>query len=124
MIRRHPLSVVGYYLLAALVLFYALFPFFYAIGTSFKTGTELFQPSLWPDHPTVKNYVGIFREQPFATNILNSVLVSCSIVAISLALSVMAAWALARVSFRGRGLLLFTIMGATSFPQVAVACSN
>jgi trehalose/maltose transport system permease protein len=62
----------------------------------------------------------VFREQPFATNILNSLLVSVSVVALSLLLGITAAYALGRVQFRGRGTLLLVILGVSMFPQVAV----
>jgi trehalose/maltose transport system permease protein len=62
----------------------------------------------------------MFREQPFGRNILNSLLVACSTVAISLALAVTAAYALGRVAFRGRSFLLAAILSVSMFPQVAV----
>jgi trehalose/maltose transport system permease protein len=62
----------------------------------------------------------VFRDNPFATNIWNSVLVSFSTVALSLFLGLTAAFALARIQFRGRSMLLLTILGVSMFPQVAV----
>jgi trehalose/maltose transport system permease protein len=62
----------------------------------------------------------VFREQPFARNIANSLFVAVSTVAVSLALAVAAAYALGRISFRGRRPLLFTILGVSMFPQIAV----
>jgi trehalose/maltose transport system permease protein len=66
------------------------------------------------------NYPSVFREQPFATNIGNSVFVSLMVVVLSLFFGLTAAFALARVHFRGRGMLLMTILGVSMFPQVAV----
>ncbi|HTE55413.1 MAG TPA: carbohydrate ABC transporter permease [Kofleriaceae bacterium] len=109
-----------FYLLVAAIVFYAVFPFYYAILSSLKTGTELFSVNYFPVKWNFDNYVGVFRDNPFATNIWNSVLVSFSTVALSLFLGVTAAYALARVHFRGRGLLLLCILGVSMFPQVAV----
>ena len=120
MVRRHPLYVAAYYAAVVLVLIYALFPFLYAIGTSLKTGSSLFAPDLFPSHPKFSNYVSIFKEQPFAQNLLNSVLVAGGVVALSLLLGVTAAWSLSRVQFKGRGVLLFTILAVSMFPQVAI----
>ncbi len=106
-------------LLAAIVLF-AVFPFYYAVVSSFRTGSELFQVAYLPDRWTVENYVSVFREQPFGRNILNSVVVAVAVVALSLFLGVTAAFALGRVTFRGRGALLLTILSVSMFPQVAV----
>jgi trehalose/maltose transport system permease protein len=97
-----------------------LFPFVYAVSTSFKRGTALFSPDLVPRAPTLANYVALFEQQPFGRNILNSALVAGGAVAVSLALGVFAAWALARVRLRGRGVLLAAILSVSMFPQVAV----
>lgn len=113
-------SQLGFYLLVAAIVLYAVFPFYYAIVTSFKTGPELFSVDYFPLSWNWGNYVSVFREQSFAHNILNSVLVSFAVVAVSLFLGVTAAFALGRVQFRGRGLLLLTVLGVSMFPQVAV----
>jgi trehalose/maltose transport system permease protein len=109
-----------FYLLVVLIIFYALFPFYYAILSSLKQGTELFRVDYFPVKWNFGNYVGVFRDNPFATNIWNSVLVSFATVGLSLFLGCTAAFALARIQFRGRGLLLLTILGVSMFPQVAV----
>ena len=56
----------------------------------------------------------------FVRNLGNSILVATSVVVLALFLAVTAAFALARVSFRGRGLLLMTILAVSMFPQIAV----
>jgi trehalose/maltose transport system permease protein len=116
-------AIVGkslFYLLVVLIILYAVFPFYYAILSSLKSGSELFRIDYFPLRWNFENYVGVFRDNPFATNIWNSVLVSFSTVALSLFLGLTAAYALARIQFRGRGLLLLTILGVSMFPQVAV----
>lgn len=111
---------VLFYLLVAAIVFYAVFPFYYAILSSLKTGTELFSVDYFPVKWNFDNYVGVFRDNPFATNIWNSVIVAFSTVALALFLGVTAAYALARIHFRGRGMLLLVILGVSMFPQVAV----
>lgn len=111
---------LGFYLLVMAIVLYAVFPFYYAIVTSFKTGPELFSVDYFPVRWHWDNYIAVFREQPFAHNIFNSVLVSFTVVALSLLLGVTAAFALGRVRFRGRELLLLTVLGVSMFPQVAV----
>jgi trehalose/maltose transport system permease protein len=113
-------SQLAFYLLVAAIVLYTVFPFYYAIVTSFKTGPELFNVDYFPLRWNWDNYVSVFREQSFASNIFNSVLVSSAVVAVSLFLGVTAAFALGRVQFRGRGLLLLTVLGVSMFPQVAV----
>jgi trehalose/maltose transport system permease protein len=114
------LGRTGYALASALLLFVTLAPLVVAVSSSFKQREGLFSPELWPERPTLDNYLTLFRDQPFAHNLLNSALVALGVVGLSMLLGLMAAWALARVDFRGRGLLLLTILAASMFPQVAV----
>ena len=111
----------GLFLLLLLVIvLYSVFPFYWAIVSSLKSSSALFTVEFWPKNVTFENYVNVFREQPFGRNILNSVIVSVITVALCLFLSVTAAYALGRVSFKGRGLLLLVILSVSMFPQVAV----
>ncbi|WP_068311921.1 carbohydrate ABC transporter permease [Polycladidibacter hongkongensis] len=112
-------SLLFYGLVLAIVVV-SVFPFYYAIITSFRSGTELFNPSALPGVIDFGNYLSIFKEQPFGTNIFNSIFVATVVVIISLVLAVTAAYALARIPFRGRGLLLMTILSVSMFPQVAI----
>ena len=106
-------------MLVALVVLYTLFPFYWAIVSSLKTGPALLDIALLPRHPSFDNYTSIFQEQPFARNILNSFMVALSTVIIALALALTAAYALGRVTFRGRSLLLVVVLTVSMFPQVA-----
>jgi trehalose/maltose transport system permease protein len=114
------LKRVGFWLLVAVIVLYAVFPFYYAILSSMRTGSALFRVTYWPESFDLSNYVAVFSEQPFARNILNSIVVAVTVVVISLFLGVTAAYALGRVSFRGRGVLLMTVLAVSMFPQVAV----
>ncbi|WP_211461506.1 carbohydrate ABC transporter permease [Collimonas silvisoli] len=120
MTRRHPLATIGFYLFAGIILIYALFPFFYAISSSLRGGSAMFDPELLPSSVTFSHYVDVFLEQPFQLNILNSIVVAVGVVAISMLLAILAAYALARIQFRGRRLLLFSILTVSMFPQVAI----
>jgi trehalose/maltose transport system permease protein len=111
---------IAFYLFLAVIVVYTVFPFYWAIVSSLKAGSDLFKVDFWPPHPAWDNYVAVFREQPFARNILNSVIVAVSTVALSLALAVAAAYALGRIQFRGRTTLLFLVLGVSMFPQIAV----
>jgi trehalose/maltose transport system permease protein len=110
----------AFYLFLVVIVFYTVFPFYWAIVSSLKTGSELFKVEFWPSAPAWDNYVAVFREQPFGRNILNSVFVAVSTVLLSLSLAVAAAYALGRIQFRGRTTLLFVVLGVSMFPQIAV----
>ncbi|SOB94648.1 carbohydrate ABC transporter permease [Thalassospira xiamenensis] len=110
----------GFYLLVAAIVIFAVFPFYYAILTAFETGSALFEVNYLPESFSFSNYLSVFEGQPFGRNIFNSIFVSVMVVALSLLMGVTASYALARVKFAGRGLLLVTILSVSMFPQVAV----
>src|SRR3954447_11395094 len=117
---KSTLGWIGFYLLLLIIIVYTVFPFYWAIVSSLRSGANLFTTDLLPRNPAWSNYVAVFREQPFARNILNSLFVAISTVILSLGLAVAAAYALGRIQFRGRMLLLLTILGVSMFPQIAV----
>lgn len=117
---RHLAGQIAFWLLLLAIAVFSIFPFYYAILSSLRSGSALFQPVLLPDGFELANYISVFVEQPFGRNILNSVIVAVTVVGVSLFLGVTAAYALGRVDFRGRKTLLFTILGVSMFPQVAV----
>ena len=117
---RRLIGRIAFYLLMAVIVLYTVFPFYWAIVSSLRPGSELVSTSLIPQNPAWSNYTAVFSEQPFGRNILNSLFVAVSTVVLSLVLAVAAAYALGRINFTGRRLLLFTILGVSMFPQIAV----
>ncbi len=109
-----------FYLLVAAIIVYAVFPFYYAILTSFKSGTALFIVDYWPTSFSLDNYISVMTKGNFPINLLNSVIVSAAVVAISLFLAITAAFALSRVRFRGRAPLLLLVLSVSMFPSIAV----
>ncbi len=114
------LKTAGFYLLVAVIVLQAVFPFYYAVTTSLKTGTALFAIDYVPKAFSLANYQSVLGSGSFPRNLLNSVLVASVVVALSLLIGVTAAYALSRVSFRGRGLLLLCVLSVSMFPQIAV----
>ncbi len=110
----------GFWLLVAVVLLYAIFPFYYAVITSLKPSSELFRVDFWLSSLDVSNYAQIFTQKSFVRAIFNSILVSLSVVFIALLLGITASYALGRVRFRGRATVMLVILGVSMFPQVAV----
>lgn len=105
---------------ATFAVLFCVFPFYYAILTSLRTGQELFLPAYLPSGYHWHNYVVALVDNGIARSLLNSMLVATITVGICLLVSVTASFALARVKFRGRKFLLFTILCVSMFPQVAV----
>jgi trehalose/maltose transport system permease protein len=110
----------AFYALVAIIVVVSVFPFYYAILTSLKSGTALFRIDYWPTSFSLANYETVLSSGTFLRNLANSLFVATSVVLLSLFLAVTASFALSRVRFRGRGLLLFTILSVSMFPQIAV----
>lgn len=114
-------KTLAFYALVFTIIGYSVFPFYYAILSSLKTGSAIFSIDYFPFHWKFTNYESLMATSPpFTTSIWNSVLVAGGVVLLSLLLGITAAFALSRIHFRGRALLLFSILGVSMFPQVAV----
>ena len=111
---------VAFYALVVVIVVFSIFPFYYTIVTSFATGTAIFEINYFPRHFDWANYETVLGGRTFPRNILNSVFIATTTVVLALFLAVTASYALARVRFRGRGLLLMTILAVSMFPQIAV----
>lgn len=117
---RKLVNNAAFYLLVAAVVIFSVFPFYYAIVTSFATGTALFEVNYWPKQFDLSNYKAVIGGSAFGRSILNSVFIASTTVILALFLAVTASYALARVRFRGRSLLLMSILAVSMFPQIAV----
>lgn len=115
-----PVKRIAFYALVLVILVQALFPFYYAILTSLENGQALFEVNYLPKAITFDNYQHMLTDGVFGHQIFNSIFVATVVVIFSLFLGVTAAFALSRIRFRGRGLLLFTILSVSMFPQIAV----
>ena len=113
-------KTTAFYAAVVAIVVFAVFPFYYAVLTSLKSGTALFQVDYLPTSFSLDNYYSVMSQGSFPLNLLNSVLVASIVVAISLLIAVTASYALSRVRFRGRGAILLMILSVSMFPQLAV----
>lgn len=98
------------------------FPFVWMILTSLKSEGELqqFPVQYLPSRLDFSNYARVFSEQPFAQFFLNSLTVSLLSTALCIAAAVPAAYALARLNIRRRGVLMTTIVTFSMLPVVSL----
>ncbi len=116
-LRRTP-----FYLLIALIFVYALFPFYWALRSSFTPEGDLFNTPVqyWPENPTLDNYRAALSTSVFQHALINSTIVAGTVTLISLAIGSLAAYALGRFRFHGRGPVLYLMLSMTIFPQIAI----
>jgi ABC-type glycerol-3-phosphate transport system permease component len=106
--------------MAALVLG-AAFPFYRAIAGSLTPEAQLFEGApLWPTPPVLEHYRALFAERAFWLPIRNSLIVAGSTTLFCVTIGSLCAYALARLRFRGKTLLLGVILAVSMFPQIAI----
>jgi ABC-type glycerol-3-phosphate transport system permease component len=106
--------------IAALVLAVA-FPFYRAVAGSLTPEAQLFGGApLWPSPPVLDHYRALFTERDFWLPIRNSLVVAGATTLFCVTLGSLCAYALARLRFRGKALLLGVILAVSMFPQIAV----
>jgi ABC-type glycerol-3-phosphate transport system permease component len=106
--------------LALLVLLTA-FPFYWAVVASLTPEAVLFgDPPLWPREPILDHYRALFTERDFWTPIRNSIVVAGATTVLCVTAGALAAYALARLRFRGRDVILSFVLAVTMFPQISI----
>ena len=103
-----------------------LFPLFYLLGLSFKIGGEVmaYPPRLLPRALDWTNYALALKAAPLWRFLLNSIIVSTAITALQVFTSILAAYALARLEFAGRGLVFGFIMATMLVPAEVTIIPN
>lgn len=106
--------------LAALVAF-AVFPFWWALVASVTPEARLFaEPSLWPAEPVLDHYRALWEERDFWIPVRNSLVVAGTTTLFCVVVGALAAYALARLRFRGKAAILGFILAVTMFPQISI----
>jgi multiple sugar transport system permease protein len=104
-----------------LIVIFCLFPFYWLINVSLKTGPDLSGADLLPPNPTLDNYQSIFEDADFTKALRNSVGITTITTLLALLFGSFAAYALARLRFPRKFLLLAVILSITTFPPIAIA---
>ncbi|MBI4840651.1 MAG: carbohydrate ABC transporter permease [candidate division NC10 bacterium] len=102
--------IFGLYLPLAAFLFFALFPFYWMLISSFKANPELYNlraNRLWIKNPTLEQFQELFKRTAILQWLWNSFFVSFLTAMISLALGIMAGYALARLKFPGAQVIAY-----------------
>jgi len=113
-------QVVLWVAVAATVVF-CLFPFYWLINTSLKTGPDLSSAALLPPSPTLDNFTSIFEDDNFTMALRNSAIISGAVTVLSLVIGSFAGYALARLHLPKKFLILAIMLSISTFPPIAIA---
>ena len=104
----------------AVVIVAALLPVAWILSLSVKTEAALKQNTLWPSEVTLDNYRGIFQTSLFTRALVNSIGIAVLSTLVSVVLASMAAYAIARLDFPGKRLLVGASLTIAIFPQISL----
>jgi multiple sugar transport system permease protein len=119
--RHHLVSVASHaFLIGACVI--AVVPIFWGVVTSLKENEEIFSfPTQWlPDPVTIEHYKLVLFGSNFPRFFTNSAVVSILTILVTLAIAAHAAYAAARLKYRGKNVLLFLILATSMIPGISV----
>lgn len=110
------------YLSFAIFVFIISLPFYFILVSSLMPKDELFAvpPNYWPTVATVDSYTNMMNSSPFWTYFRNSLIFGIGSSAVSVIAAGMAAYALARIRFRGSNLIYLALILSVALPQIAV----
>ena len=110
-----------FWLLVLAIAFYTMAPFFYAVSISFRTNAQVLIAARYlPEDPVLTNYQNLFGDSDFMRTMFNSAVVATVTVLLALVVGSFAAYALGRVRFKGRMVVLYTVLALTMFPQISI----
>ena len=111
---------VGWTVANVLVVLYAVIPLWWIISLSFKPTGSVTDGSFIPKEWTLDNYKGIFDTSAFTSALINSIGIGLLTTVIAVVLGTMAAYAVARLEFRGKKLLIGAALLIAMFPQISL----
>jgi multiple sugar transport system permease protein len=116
------LNAVLFYVFLILFVLVSIFPLLWIFKMSIITRSELFQspPTLLPANPTASEYGQIFGDPAFQQALINSVIISGVTTVICLFFGAIAAYAIARLRFGFKGIIMTLILAISFFPGVAI----
>jgi multiple sugar transport system permease protein len=115
-----PRRATGWAVINTLVIVYALLPVLWILSLSLKPTQEVKDGKLIPSSITFDNYKGIFKGDVFTSALVNSLGIGLITTAIAVVIGGMAAYAVARLEFTGKKLLVGAALLIAMFPQISL----
>lgn len=114
--RRQAVNVGG----AILIVLYTMLPIAWILSLSFKAGGDISNKKFLPRHWSLANYRVVFKTSLFTSALRNSIGVALLATVIGVAVATLAAYAIARLDFPGKRLILSVALAIAMFPVVAL----
>jgi putative chitobiose transport system permease protein len=117
--RRQPLRTALWYVVLVGMAAVTVLPFAWMLLTSLKGPNDAIftvPPQFIPSDPTLDNYVRVWNQLPVARFFVNSITVSVAVTLLSVFVTAMAAYPLAKMRFRGRDLIFYLLLATLIVP--------
>src|SRR4051794_21291815 len=107
-------------LLTILIVVYALIPLLWILSLSLKAPAAVTDGKIIPTDPSFTNYKTIFTTGVFVRPLINSLGITIISTVIAVSLATLAAYAIARLTSRGKGLVLTSALAIAMFPPISI----
>lgn len=114
---------IGHKIGVAFILVWGLAPFYWMLITALRDKKHTFDTTPWPTHVTLENFrdaLATDKGNDFLGAIMNSLIISLITTALAVVVGVFTGYALARLNFRGKGIVTGIILAASMFPGIAL----
>ncbi len=113
------IGMIASYIGMGLIVLYCIIPFYWMIVSSLRLPSMGRSTDFLPNPASVQNYSAVFSgNNSFGRSLINSLIVSGTTTVLTLLFGIVAAYALARLSFKGKGAVLWIIMACSMFPLI------
>jgi multiple sugar transport system permease protein len=115
-------SAIGNGGVLVFIVLWCLLPFYWMVVEAFRSNVYTYDNTFWFSHVTWSNFSYAFdtTNNHFGRSLVNSLIIGTCVTALAMAIGVFAGYALARLAFRGKGIVLAAILAASMFPGVAI----
>jgi multiple sugar transport system permease protein len=103
-----------------LIVVWTVVPLAWLVSLSLKGGDHINDGRFWPSSPTMQNYRTVFRTDLFTSALRNSIGISLLATALSVVLATLAAYAIARLEFPGKKVILSVALAIAMFPTISL----
>lgn len=118
--KNKKMSSLFFYLFVIIFIGIIVFPFYYDFITSIKLPIDIFgEFRLWPKKISFESYRLVFVNRPFANFLWNSFVISSLTTLLAITIASFTAYAIARLHFRGKTIILGLVLAVSMFPQIS-----
>lgn len=110
-----------FYSFIAIFIFIIIFPFYWELVTSLKKPGDIFGnfTQFFPSPATIESYKLVFTARPFGKFLLNSFVISSLTTIFAIIIAAFCAYAVARLKFRGKSIVLGLVLAVSMFPGIS-----